>query len=316
MADTRTEHFVTLFDNGFLPQGMALHASLVRQGGDFVLWVICMDEAVERNLQALALPRLRTIPLCDVEREQPRLLDVKAGRGRGEYCWTLTPFSHEAVFARDPSAQRVTYLDADLYFFGPPERLLAEMDKAGADVLLTDHAYAPEYRQDETSGRFCVQFLPFRRTDKGMEILRWWQDRCIEWCFGRFEDGKFGDQKYLDEWPTNYPRAVHVLEDVALTLAPWNAGRLLANGEPRGIYHFHNLRIMESGLVRLWLDYLISPRVKRLVYKPYINELRAGRRLRRNAGVHVDLPVPPRGFIEWLRRRVRSRRGTEGWAHV
>jgi hypothetical protein len=137
------EHFVTLFDNNFLPMGLCLHQSLLAQGGPFRLWVICMDEQVESNLKRLALPHVETIPVREMEDE--RLLAVKPGRSRGEYCWTLTPFVSQAVFDRDKSVERVTYLDADLFFFGSPQPLFEELEQSGKDVMITDHAYDPRY---------------------------------------------------------------------------------------------------------------------------------------------------------------------------
>ena len=46
------EHFVTLFDQAFLAVGLALHRSVQVQAGTgkFRLWIICMDEEVERSL--------------------------------------------------------------------------------------------------------------------------------------------------------------------------------------------------------------------------------------------------------------------------
>lgn len=78
--------------------------------------------------------------------------------------------------------------------------------------MITGHAYAPEFDHSATNGQFCVQFMTFTR-DGGEGVRMWWQERCIEWCHARFEEGKYGDQKYLDDWPTRFGATVHVLEN-------------------------------------------------------------------------------------------------------
>jgi len=231
-----------------------------------------MDETVLEAVAKINESTLKAIPLADVEEMDPRLLEIKPSRSRGEYCWTLTSFTYQAVFAKDPSASRVTYIDADLYFFGPASNLLKEMDESGSDVLITEHAYAPEYRQEERAGIYCVQFLPVRANASGLEIIKWWQDRCIEWCYARFENGKFGDQKYLDDWPQRWSGRVSVLQNKALTLAPWNVNHL-CQGEPTGIYHFHGLRIFNSSRIRLWSGYQISDSNHNRFYGPYVEQL-------------------------------------------
>ena len=189
MLQTPTEHFVTLFDSKFLPMGMALHNSLISQGQPFHLWIICMDDKVEQQLGLVALPNVTLLPLASMETSE--LLEVKPGRSRGEYCWTLTPFTFQAVFDRDDSITRVTYLDSDIFFFDTPLTLLREFDASGKHVLITEHAFAPEYDfYVNLSGRFCVQFMTFRRSAEGKKVMRWWQERCLEWCFERHEDGK------------------------------------------------------------------------------------------------------------------------------
>src|SRR3989338_403098 len=185
------EHFITLFDNNFLPIGLCLHSSLLEHGQPFHLWILCMDELVEQNLQRLDLTHVSLIPLREIEDE--RLLAVKPTRSRGEYCWTLTPFTPQFVFERDPQVRQVTYLDADLFFFAPPKLLLDEFEHSGKHVLITEHAYDPRYERfgrAKRGGRFCVQFITLRRSPEGAKVMRWWQDRCLEWCYARVEDGK------------------------------------------------------------------------------------------------------------------------------
>ncbi|HEY8360761.1 MAG TPA: hypothetical protein VIL30_25165, partial [Ramlibacter sp.] len=236
-----TEHFVTVFDSGYLLQGLALHRSMQRHLASFRLWVLCVDEDAYRMLNALQLPSLSTLRLADLE--TPELQAVKGSRTRGEYCWTVTPFSPRFVFEADASVQRVTYVDADVWFRRAPTEVFREFEASGKQVLITDHAYAPEYDQSAIAGRFCVQFMTFNR-GASEPVRKWWEERCIEWCFARLEDGKFGDQMYLDAWPEMFGEQVHVLADKAAFLAPWNASSI-----PYGrsvVFHFHGLRIYDG----------------------------------------------------------------------
>lgn len=268
------EHYVTLFDSKFLPMGLCLQDSLSEHAGSFHLWVICMDELVFKQLSKLNVPNLTSIRLSDVEDD--RLEKVKPTRTSGEYCWTLTPFTPEIVFKLAPDAKRVTYLDADLFFFHSPDSFFEEFKNSGKHVLITEHAYAPEYEfRSETSGKFCVQFMTFMRTNEAFEVMHWWQERCLEWCYARFEDGKFGDQKYLDSWPEMFSNQVHVLKQTARTLAPWNVQYFLIKesfGFKPVIYHFHGLRILTPSKVKLYEGYKVGE-IASILYKQYISYL-------------------------------------------
>jgi hypothetical protein len=263
------EHYVTLFDSAFLPQGLALHASMCRHAGPFSLWVLCMDDEVKSTLDAMAIPSIRTIKLGDVE--TPELLAIKGGRNRAEYCWTLTPFTPKIVFDRDPQAGRVTYVDADMYLLQSPSPIFEEFRASGKSVLITDHAYDAEYDSSATTGQYCVQFMTFVRGSSDA-VRRWWQDRCIEWCFDRIEDGKLGDQKYLDDWPTRFPETVHVLSQIDVLLAPWNARRFPYS---RAIaWHFHGFRLLANNRALLHRGYPVPDIVDQMVYAPYLQEIK------------------------------------------
>lgn len=261
------EHYVTLFDSLFLPQGLALHASMEQHAGPYTLWILCVDEESHDVLSRLKPPNVKLLRLSAVE--TPALLEVKKARSQVEYCWTLTPFTPKFVFDRDPHVQRVTYVDADLWFRRNPMDMFRELEQSGKQVLITDHAYAPEHDQSATSGRFCVQFVTFTRN--GGELVRkWWEDRCIEWCYARQENGKFGDQKYLDDWPERFAEQVHVLQHTELTRAPWNGAE--APDEEPAFFHFHGLRLLEGDGVNTG-GYPLSQALLRRYYSPYLGFL-------------------------------------------
>ena len=297
------EHYVTLFDALFLPQGLALHASLQRHAGTYTLWILCVDEEAHSILTGLQLPNVRLMRVADVETAQLRA--VKPTRTRGEYCWTLTPFAPRFVFEAAADVRRVTYLDADLWFRRSPAPIFREFDDSGKDVLITDHAYAPEYDQTATSGRYCVQFLTVTR-DGGEVVRKWWEERCIEWCYARIEDGKFGDQKYLDDWPERFGQWVHVLADKELAQAPWNATRFPYSSSI--FYHFHGVRILSARRIAL-SPYALPEPLMRHVYQPYLRELREALHTLASCGLPLQRQARPPSLARRIYRILaRTRR--------
>lgn len=270
-------NFCTLFDSNYLTRGLAMYESLQRHCADFHLYVVAFDDACFEMLNAMQLPRLTVIGLHDFEDE--RLLTVKPSRTKGEYCWTSTPHVMRYVI-ETYGLQEVTYLDSDIYFFADPAIQFEEFERSGGSVLITEHRYTPEYDQSAESGIYCVQFVTFKADARGLAALGWWQERCLEWCYNRIEDGKFGDQKYLDDWTTRFA-GVHVLEHRGGGVAPWNVQQyrielngteLLVDGEPLVFYHFHQYRIYEGGVHDLG-DYRLAREVIDLLYRPYVKAL-------------------------------------------
>ena len=92
-------------------------------------------------------------------------------------------------------------------------------------VMITPHWYTPKYEKSQDSGIYCVHFTTFKNDDIGLGVLKWWRKECLNWCYNRHEDGKFGDQKYLDDWPTRF-QGIHILQNRGGgDIAPWNAGQ-------------------------------------------------------------------------------------------
>lgn len=296
------EHFVTFFDHRFLVQGLALHESLRRWLPEATLWVVCLDDLAAAQITSLALPGLRALPLEEVETDTLRA--AKATRSRVEYIYTLTPFTYEFVSAVVPDVRRITYVDADLYLFADPKLLFDELDASGKSVLMTEHGYAPRYASIEaTSGRFCVQFLPVIWDANGRTVVRDWQQKCLGGTGTGADRGKvFGDQKYLEDWPRDFPDAVHVSGQIEQMLGPWNADfQQRRNGAAfRPVfYHFHSLRMLPAGWIQLCAGYDVTAALP--LYEEYLQALRRQRAVLRAAGIPLAPPhVPAQSF--WLLR--------------
>jgi hypothetical protein len=284
--------FCTLFDINFLPRGLVLYRSLREVAPESSLRVFCMDEDTEVLLERMALPGLSTIGLDELEAHDTELRAVRSTRSQVEYCWTATPAICLYSLEREPEVQMITYVDADLMFFQNPRPLFDEL--GSGSILVTPHGTPP--------GGHIVQFLPFRRDEQGFAALRWWRDRCLEWCYDRAEGDKFGDQAYLDDWPKRFG-GVRVLEHPGGAAGPWNdAGcrfeqqddLVLVDGRPLIFYHYATLRLYDGPLVSLtrrgvlsgyyrstpeaeelvWATpYEISERSRTLIWEPYTRRL-------------------------------------------
>ncbi len=298
------EHYVTLLNSLFLPQCLALHESMVRHVRDYTLWVLCIDDETHDILMKLHLKNVRPLMLRHYETED--LLRVKSERTIGEYCWTLTPFAPRFVFEFDQSVTRVTYIDADLWFRKDPAPIFREFEQSGKAVMITDHSYAPVEDLSATSGQFCVQFMIFTR-GRGEMVRKWWEEKCLNWCYARFEDGKFGDQKYLDQWPVTFAESVHILQNRELALAPWNASRY-----PYGsciFYHFHALRLVSLHRVEMG-NYFIPLGLNKYVYKVYFSDIKDAIERLVSVGWRFQAQATPTNFVKRivqiaLRLRVR-----------
>ena len=229
MAEVR--NFCTLHDYRYLTRGLALYESLRENVKQFQLFVYCIDDDTYEILRCLARPNL--IPIRFSEIENDRLLSVKTTRSLAEYCWTATPFTllHalEAYSLKD-----CTYLDADIYFFNDPKVLFDEL--GSNSVGITPHWYSLAYDQSKLRGKYCVQFNYFKNDKDGLHVLNWWADKCIEWCSAIPEDGKFGDQKYLDQWIDKFC-GVHEFSNRGGGVAPWNVQQYeVSNRETLELY--------------------------------------------------------------------------------
>ena len=278
-------NFITLFDKNYMSRGIVLYESLAAHCHDgFTLYVLAMDDTVAGYLPGLGHENLRVITLRDMKEMYPVLVRLAKERTRGEFSWTLSSFSVQYAI-RKFNLDSCIYVDSDVCFYSDPKLLLGGL--GGRSVLITEHNYTPEYDQSATSGKYCVQFMYFRNDEGGSRVLEWWRSRCEEWCYARAEDGKFGDQKYLDDWESRFGGIVYNCRDTGCGVAPWNVQKYevsLENGIPcvtdritrvKGpvvFFHYHELARIAPGKWCL-SHYRLEQAEKDILYRPYIGRL-------------------------------------------
>lgn len=261
-------NYCTLFDSNYLTRGLAMYESLKEHSKEFHLFIFAFDNRSCDLLKKLNLEKTTIVSLREFEDDE--LLRIKDSRSAGEYCWTCTPSIIKYAIEKY-HLESCTYVDADVYFYANPSVLIEEM--GNKSVLITEHRYTSEYDQSATSGIYCVQFMTFRNNTNGMNVLNWWRNACNTWCYARVEDGKFGDQKYLDDWPTRFEN-IHVLQHVGGGVAPWNIQQHDISNKDFDLifYHFHNFKFLTGDKVELG-SYRLKKQDLKLLYAPYLQRL-------------------------------------------
>lgn len=278
--DIKDVVFCTYFDRGFLQKGLALHASLVHHNPEAKLWILTFDVYTEKILKKMKLKGVTVVPLKDFEDRE--LLAVKPTRNKVEYIWTTTPSLPLYVFKNNPNAKYAVYLDADLFVYSDIMAGVAEIGKAS--ILAVPHRF-PKGREHlaKDSGYFNVAFNVFKNDETGIKCLKRWRDQCIEWCYWKSEDGKLGDQMYLDEWPKLYGKQLVISKNIGVDTAPWNIAQYKVskrgeytyiNNTKLSCYHFHQFQILGPTNFSRVLGYTLSKEVVKNIYEPYEEELK------------------------------------------
>lgn len=248
--------YCTYFDRGYLAPGLAMWRSLAAHDAAAVLWVLALDDETAAVLRAVGGERLRVLLLAELLEADPELAAVQTGRTRSEFIFALTPCLVRHLIATNTKIQRLAYLDADLFFFSDPAPIWREL--GGSSVLITPHRYPPWHDDAALYGRYNVGVVAFRRNEAGLACIAWWRQQCLASTSLAADGTRYGDQKYLDEWPRRFAGAVES-KRAGVNAAPWNWAGLQWNlgddgvrvgGEPLIVFHFAQFKRISAA----WFD--------------------------------------------------------------
>ncbi len=303
--------FTTLFDSYYLDKGLCMYRSLKKVTDDFKLYIFCFDDRSKEILEKECLEKAVMLSHKDLERKYPELLELKEERSKAEYCWTCTPATIEYVL-EECHEDNCTYIDSDLYFFRDPKVLFDEVDATDKHTIITPHRFSDSLKDRhflKRSGKYCVEFNYFDQSPESRIALRWWRDKCFEWCYHIYEKDRMGDQKYIEKFPSMFKGVVE-LQNKGGGVAPWNLKQYELVNTESGMpyktkeeleflkdkiyltlrdkkekdkfdlifYHFQNIRYLSETKVNISSE-THDKNLKRAIYIPYLRDIESTRKM-------------------------------------
>jgi hypothetical protein len=267
--------YCTIFDDQYLARALALYRSFIKVNQRSIFAFFCIDTYSYNFLVALKLNQAIIVSHDDFA--TPELIEVRAIRSRGEYCWTCKPVAMLYLMKSLPRATWVVYVDSDMMFFGDPDEVLLE---SKFHYLLTPHRFHVNFLKcSNTVGQYNAGYVAARCSDNGKRAITWWKDRCIESCSFIPTPNTFADQRYLNQMTDLFEFGTS-LDHIGMNAAPWNmakfnfshnAGQVFIDNKPLLLFHFQGLHLFDNGKASLYVGNMrINKNLMANVYLPYI----------------------------------------------
>jgi glycosyltransferase involved in cell wall biosynthesis len=311
-------NYCCYFDHRYLARGLAMIRSLRKWHSSATVWVLCLSEECHRVLSELREPGVNLLRVADLELEYPALAEARTNRSLIEFYFTCTPSLVRYVLDKVAEGAVVTYVDGDLYFFSDPQPLFDEL--RGKSVSIIPHRFPRQLKHLEKYGLYNVGWMSFRNDASGQAVVRWWQDRCNEWCYDVLDGDRFADQKYLDRIATDFDGVV-ALTHRGANVAPWNlrshkvsrAGVFILVDKvwPLIFFHFHGLRRIGR---RIYIPSHFRYKapfgwlIRTALYRPYIRHLEEI-----NEELAGYLVVPKATLARYVSEKITLREWLLGW---
>lgn len=274
-------HYTTVISNSYLYMFLVMYNSLLEHSNDFHIYVLCMNRDAYEILCAMQLKHATCISLEDFENQA--LKDIKHYRTNQEYAWTLKPSFLHHVMSKFSHAEVFTHVDADICFYSDPEKVFDENVKAS--LYICDHMHSSRFIDFyNTTGRYNSGFVGCKKDDIGCTAIEWLKNKAIEWCYNiqDTENKLYGEQRYLESWPSLFGDQLHIITSKGANAAPWNIDnyelsvhekKLFLDEDELIFYHFSGMSILGAKEFNLaWFKGLPDHAVK-LIYIPYADML-------------------------------------------
>jgi hypothetical protein len=139
------------------------------------------------------------------------------------FRWSMKPVLMEYILVNS-IADKVAFLDPDLFFYSNPDFLFCELDTYSMLVNPAWRSADPDvdkwqYLLLYTQGLYNAGFTAAAKS--GLPQLRWWAKACLAYCENTPSRGLFVDQAHLNLLPVYFP-STGIIQHKGCNLASWN----------------------------------------------------------------------------------------------
>ncbi|MBP8181045.1 MAG: glycosyltransferase [Acidimicrobiia bacterium] len=233
----------TIVARNYLAHARVLARSFMQHHPDGTFWTLVLDpdDELRNRWEPFVLIEPDDIGIAPDElRVMRTIYDVM------ELATAVKPWLLERLLQEGDA---ISYIDPDIQVFAPLEELDDYARESG--IVLTPHCVRPMPRDglqpDETdimfSGIYNLGYCTVGQ--KGLDMLRFWQERLARECIVDLPRARFVDQRWMDWVPGIWP--THIVHDPQYNVAYWNADSrkvdwhldsYTVDGEPLKFFHF------------------------------------------------------------------------------
>ncbi len=259
----------TICSANYLHQALTLKQSLLKHNPDYKFIIGLVDEYTDENPQTNDLfLKVKDLNIKDFD----------------DMCWrynivelntAVKPFYIEHLF-NTYNPEFVCYFDPDILIFQPLNQIENAFND-GYDVVLTPHRVSSNNANEMVSsdlvyiqtGVFNLGFGAYKNSPKGVEIVRWWQQKLQKDCLVDIPRGLFVDQIWMNLCVV-FVEKTYILFDKGHNMAPWNLhertltqknNSYWVNDEtPLTFYHFSSFRLQKGNYISRDTQYNLDNR--------------------------------------------------------
>lgn len=188
------KHLCVVSDYNFLPKGLTLYESLLKNSKDFVLHYLCFDQKAYDKLLPHACETLKVYHDVEFLQEDEDLENLKKS-DRKYYSYALASYFSLKLMQR--LEVPITYIDADIYFHQDISMVFDSIGEKSVGVF-RHRQYTMQVPNG--NGWFNVGVVHFKNDNLGPYLLGWWSDAVLHRKYP--ELATCGDQRYLDAFAT------------------------------------------------------------------------------------------------------------------